>query len=146
MAAIPSAGASTRPFNAMLVTPESPANCDRMWVEGGVFHARGCDQTGTITGDLSGTMVLIVSLDLRAAGEGGPQEGTAQVKGNITLNGGNGVSYTVSADALFRGGVLTGNIAMLGVGSFKGTFIVGKLLGIADGLVQVTGTMLTANA
>ncbi len=30
----------------------------------GVFHFRGYDQTGTVTGDLSGTIVLTVNLDL----------------------------------------------------------------------------------
>ena len=147
MTAIPSARASTQqPFKAMLVTPEAPMDCDRIWVDGGVFHARGCEQTGTITGDMSGTMVLTVNLDLRASGEGGPQDGTAQVKGNITLEGGNDVSYTMSANALFQEGVLNGNIVILGVGTFKGTFIIGKLIGIADGFVKVAGTMLTTNA
>ncbi len=142
---LPARASTQQPFNAMLVTPEAPMDCDRIWIDGGAFHFRGCDQTGTVTGDLSGTIVLTVNLDLRAAGEGGPQEGTAQVKGNITLNGGNEASYTVSANALFQGGVLTGNIVMFGVGSFKGTYIVGKLIGITDGLVQVKGTILTTN-
>ena len=145
MTTIPySAKASTqRPFNATLVTPQSPQDCERTWIEGGIFHARNCYQSGTITGDLSGTMILSVNFNLRAAGENGPQDGTDQVKGIITV--GNEESYTISANALFQGGVLTGRTVILGVGSSKGTFIVGELTGISDGIVQISGTLLTTN-
>jgi len=88
-------------------------------------------------------MVWSLNLNILACCSGPPQDGTAQVKGTITLDGQSTVSYTISLEARFRDGVISGKALIDGVGSFEGIHIVGTISGISDGPVDVTGTMIT---
>ena len=136
--------ATKQPFSAAIVIPPGGPSCDRLWIdEDDVIHARGCVQSGTITGDIEGEVLLRLNMNLASVGENGPQEGVVNAKGTITMDGGE-VAYTLSMSVVFAGGVGTGSFIMRGVNEFAGTHVMGTITVNGDDPAEMIGIIFTA--
>jgi hypothetical protein len=107
-----------------------------VWVSANTFHIRGEMDTGIVTGDLTGTISLVVNRDFNVRPVGG-LAGSAE-RGTFTLT-----TATVTWVGTFTDSGIAGHGAnnLEGHGT-DGSTILGKIYGQADGSILIQGTII----
>ena len=124
----PTAPSVTRPlFAAATTTPVSASGTltitdpGKQWVsDDGIGHIRDQVQTGPVSGDLSGSIMVTGRSDLTVA----TQTGTGSGKFTITATGG---TWEGSFEGTFDGGVFSGKLVAHGTGDFAGSLLRGTI-------------------
>ncbi len=116
------------------LTITDPGN---QWVSGGIFHLRNQTQSGPVTGDITGTVMVTGRSDVRVA----DMTGTSSGKFTITAGAG---TWEGSFEGRFDGGVFSGKLVTRGAGAFAGQILRGSLNQTAPNRTYfLTGTILT---
>jgi hypothetical protein len=113
------AAATTTPVSASgTLTITDPG---KQWVsDGSIAHTRDQIQTGPVSGDLSGSIMVTGRADVTVA----TQTGTGSGKFTITATGG---TWEGSFEGRFDGGVFFGKLVAHGTGDFAGSLLRGTI-------------------
>jgi hypothetical protein len=127
-----------KPFSAEVQASNQPLDPGRSWFDDkGMMHVRGMVQEGTIKGDINGQVRITQDMNLDVT----TFSGNIQVKAVITAD--SGAFYKMSAYIAVKNAALSGIFVICGTGSLEGTYIVGKVGGVAGGVGTLNGIQFT---
>jgi len=108
-------------------------------VSGGVAHTRDQTQSGTVSGDLTGTTTVMGRSDVAVA----TMDGTASGEFTITVTAPAVGTFEGSFAGTFTGGVFSGKTVGQGTGAFAGQILRGTISQTAPNMsYTLTGTIL----
>jgi hypothetical protein len=117
--------------------PLTTADAGTSWVSGGTVHVRDLVLEGPVSGDITGTITVVASVDVVQA------TGTGATSGTFTINGAAG-AWEGRFHGTFDAGVFSGGLVARGTGAYEGQILRASLAQTAptSNVVQLTGTIL----
>jgi hypothetical protein len=142
----PSAPTLTRPLFAAATTTPVMATVTlaitapgKQWLSDSIAHIRDQTQSGSVSGDLTGTATVMGRSDVAVA----TMDGTASGKFTITATAPAVGAFEGSFAGTYTGGVFSGKIVGQGTGAFAGQILRGTISQAAPNMVYtLTGTIL----
>ena len=121
-ATAPQARAASRESFTATITFGPLGTPEKFWIDDqGVAHYRGVPSTGTITGDIVGTVSSLSNANFDAAGNG-------DTSSFFTISPASGGTWTGHANSTLVAGVASGKLVAQGSGALDGTKIMGSTM------------------
>ncbi len=121
-------------FTISSITTVSPGTA---WVSGNAFHLRDEGDTGIVTGDLTGTITIVLNTDLNLTNPAVGFTGI-QIRATFTIT-----TATVTwVGGVTDAGPLGRGINLVEAHGTDGSKILGRVFGQADGTFLVQGTII----